>query len=121
MHNTAANIYIGYDGGVLGGNGADGHIDEVSVWSVALTDKEIKEIYQDPDAYKLEDGIGVFDLFAHSKLSNLVAWWRMGDHVQGGGQRDAEAPGTGGTIIDASDNSLPNLLTFLQLNNLDII
>ena len=39
MHNTAANIYIGYAGGVLGGNGGDGHIDEVSVWNDALTDK----------------------------------------------------------------------------------
>lgn len=48
----------------------DGFIDEVSIWNDDLSGPEIEEIF---------NGGTVNHLAFHSKLANLVSWWRMGD------------------------------------------
>ena len=48
-----------------------GNIDEVSFWSVALSEGEVEEIYNDGCPTKLS---------SHSKQSSMLAWWRMGDN-----------------------------------------
>lgn len=59
QNNAPASVYIGL-------------IDEPSIWNATLTDAEIAEIYNGGDPT---------NLLTHSKASNLVSWWRMGDAV----------------------------------------
>ena len=47
-----------------------GHIDEVTMWSVALSATEVSELYNSGAYFSPKD---------HSKVANLVSWWEMGD------------------------------------------
>lgn len=48
----------------------DAAVDEVSLWSQALTANKVTEIY---------NGGKSTDLNEHSSVSSLIAWWKMGD------------------------------------------
>jgi len=50
--------------------GFDGRVDQTTVWSQALTESEINEIYRNGCPG---------DLSTHSQYANLNAWWKMGD------------------------------------------
>jgi len=71
----------------------EGHIDEVAMWDVALTLDEVTEL--DPDYSATHLGL-------HSRASNLVAWWRMGEHAN-----DA-VTGAGGAPV-ASTNQITDV------------
>lgn len=47
-----------------------GRIDEVSVWSKALSSAEVTELYNTGQPSDLDN---------HSAFANLLSWWRMGD------------------------------------------
>lgn len=49
---------------------SDGNLDEIGVWSVALSDAEILEVYNSGKPT---------DLTNHSQSLPLTNWWRMGD------------------------------------------
>ena len=63
-----------------------GRMDEVSIWSKALTDAEVTAIYNGgtPD-----------DLSEHSAASDLLSWWRMGDNDGGTGTTVTDVMGVG--------------------------
>ena len=65
-------------------NPTNAQIDELSLFSVALSSSAISDIYNSGNPTDL------------SSESHLVAWWRMGDGTENG---------TGSTIYDMSDNS----------------
>ena len=48
----------------------DGHTDEASIWSKALSGAEVTELYNSG---------APTDLTSHSANANLVHWWRNGD------------------------------------------
>ena len=54
--------------------GFEGFIDEVSMWSTNLSAAEVSEIYNDGNTRNLGN---------HSKYSNLLSWWRMGEEMSG--------------------------------------
>jgi hypothetical protein len=63
-------------GARYGGNFLNGNMDEVSVWNKALSGAEITELYN--------SGVPS-NLNTHSAVTNLKAWWRMGDGATFGG------------------------------------
>jgi len=85
--------------GSLGGSAGsffDGHIDEVAMWDVALTADEVAEL--DPDYSTTHLGL-------HSRASNLVAWWRMGEHANDAVTGAGGAPvATTNQITDVASN-----------------
>ena len=90
MDNTAAPVLIGaqdtsaseypYHASGLG-TYAYGGLDEVSLWGVELSSAEITEIYEGGtfSGEVVEQVYGPGDLKSHSKYSDLISWWRMGD------------------------------------------
>ena len=82
--------------------GVDAYIDEVSVWSMALKDKHITEIYNGGSAYNLSK---------HSKRKYRRAWWRMGDDARDNSRlihdqfNDLHATGVGVDPRDFSPDS----------------
>jgi len=52
----------------------NGNMDEYSVWNVELTQTEINDLYNSGKPK---------DLSIHSKFTDLLAWWRMGEAVVG--------------------------------------
>ena len=76
----------------------DGAIDEVSYWDKALSSTEVTELYNSGSAA---------DLSSHSAVSNLVSWWRMGDHAS-----DDLTADTGQiTDVEGSNNLIPRNTT----------
>jgi hypothetical protein len=75
----------------------EGYIDEVSVWNVELTVDEIEEL--DPGFFAVHLGL-------HSRVDNLVAWWRMGEHANdaadGSGVLVPGVLGVGNQITDVA-------------------
>ena len=67
---TTADIIVG--GGAFGGwgSGFDGNLDEVGIWSKALSSGEVADIYNSGTPANLA---------VHSAASNLVSYWRNGD------------------------------------------
>ena len=89
LENTAGAHYIGrsYSSAIAGGAGSSGEgaghyykgfIDEVSVWDTRLSADEIGRLYRNETLQQVANGPN--DLADHPKYSNLVSWWRMGDH-----------------------------------------
>ena len=79
-----------------GGKGFVGNIDEVSVWSTALSSGDIASIYNSGTPTNLND---------HSAAANLISYWRMGD-----GCASPSAQGGCGAVArtglaDSSDSS----------------
>jgi len=54
----------------------DGYMDELSVWNAALTTDGIKEIYEAFGKYIYQGASGPNNLTGHSRVNNLVSWWR---------------------------------------------
>ena len=49
-----------------------GLVDDFSIWNTKLTDDEVTELYS--------DGL-IYDLRAHSKYNNVVAWFQFDDNA----------------------------------------
>ena len=75
-------------GPTLIGHRFRGHIDEVSIWNDNLDEDEVGEIYNSGKAC---------NLVTHSKYSNLVSWWRMGEVTDTEAAQLEENPTTGPT------------------------
>ena len=58
------------DGLALVGANFDGNISDVAIYNSALSSSQVKTIYNGREPYNHKEGVAV---------SNLVAWWRMGD------------------------------------------
>ena len=79
----------------------DGKIDEVSLWSKALTTYEIQRFINDLD-YDASDGIRPMDLSQHPTFStHCQGWWRMGD-----GTLDDANVNDNGLIADQVNSTL---------------
>jgi hypothetical protein len=51
----------------------------VSIWGVELSADEVWEVYSGLDAWIRNDVYGPGELARHTRYSDLVSWWRMGD------------------------------------------
>jgi hypothetical protein len=73
-----------------GGYHLEGLMDEVAVWSSALSASEVLALSQNPHPLLSDNG-------GYNSSSDLIAWWRMGD---GSGDTDSGsgAPASGDTI-----------------------
>tara|TARA_R110002051_G_C8668871_1_gene490102 strand:- start:201 stop:1301 length:1101 start_codon:yes stop_codon:yes gene_type:complete len=56
------------------GKAWNGHIDECAVWSSQLSEEAVGSLYNDGTPTDLDEADGAYD-----SVSDLVAWWRMGD------------------------------------------
>ena len=70
-----------------------GNISEVVIYDKALSASEVKTLYNGREPYNYKEGIC---------LSNLKAWWRMGDGLENH---------SGTTIYDMSDNTNNGTMT----------
>ena len=68
ISSSAVNVYAGTTS--VFSNHFEGNVDEMSIWNKALTSVEILEIYNNGDPINLND---------HSKFTDVISWWRMGD------------------------------------------
>ena len=92
MHNTAADVTVGFFG-MTAQKCASGSLDEVAIWSHALSDQEILDVYQANDHWSTSASPRIApgdltkvvssDPAEHKKtlysLDYLTAWWRFGD------------------------------------------
>ena len=80
MHAGSNPVLIGALVLSSGTNYANGFIDEVSIWNAELTAEDVSELYHGAAKDSLElIKAGPGDLSRHTKASNLVSWWHMGD------------------------------------------
>ena len=63
-----------------------GRMDEVSMWTKALSDADVTAIYNSGTPT---------DLSTHTSASNLLSWWRMGDNNGGAGTTVTDTQGVG--------------------------
>ena len=71
-----------------------GKLDEVSIWTKALTTADVTAIYNSGTPT---------DLSTHVSASNLLSWWRMGDNDGGTGTTVTDVQGIGdGTAYGAA-------------------
>ena len=66
------------------------NMDEVSIWNAVLSPVDVLDLY---------NGKKPTNLFEHSKIANLVSWWRMGD---------ADTFPTIKDVVNARDGTLTN-------------
>lgn len=92
------NLNIGFDDG--SGRYTTGNIDEVSIWSSALTLAQVQEIYNsgNPD-----------DLSTHSSNASLMHWYRLGDELVGTTMPD-QAGTADGTLVNMDNTNRSGLV-----------
>jgi hypothetical protein len=84
---SGGNLEIGR---YINSNGAtlDGYLDEVGVWSNALTDTEVLALYNNGKPIDISLNIGKY-----LSSSTLLGWWRLGDDNNGLGLTVTDARG----------------------------
>jgi len=80
----------------------DGQIDEVAIWSAALSSDALTQIYNSGVPTDLSQDVGNY-----SSSSSLYSWWRMGDNDGGSGSTvtDMGSGSNNGTVNGATFSS----------------
>lgn len=73
LPNVTSDFFIGHGDGT---NYADGLIDEVALWTVALDSSNVTALYNSNAPTVLTSNAGNY-----SESSNLTHWWRLGDNA----------------------------------------
>jgi hypothetical protein len=95
--NTSKTVRIGVEDGDT--DYLKGNISEIATYSAALTEYQIKSIYNSREPYNHKEGIAA---------SSLNGWWRMGDGTENH---------SGTTIYDMSSNSNDGTMTNMDAND----
>jgi len=113
----AANFFIGTNSS--GTEEFKGEIDEVSIWSAALSAAAVAAVYNSGRPIDLNYGRGDY-----ANSADLVSWWRMGDINLGGGETVPDAAGSNdGTLENEPAYTVDNPPNYsnwaLGLNGVD--
>lgn len=96
---TAGDFYIGRFG--ASSNYADGLIDEVALWDVALDANDALALYNSGSPIDPSSAAGGYD-----KQADLTHWWRIGDHASDTGS--GGNPSNGDSISNVENAANPN-------------
>jgi len=101
-------LYIGAIPDGSGGSGIvypmEGDVDEVSIWSAALSAEAVAAVYNSGRPIDLNYGRGDY-----ANSADLVSWWRMGDINLGGGDTVPDAAGSNdGTLVNEPAYTVDN-------------